>query len=125
MSYSRTRIDENGLEEITISWTSDGSGDASEVLYGLKGFIINVATVPSATAAPTADSDITLKRNTGATSLDVFDGALADRSATNHEQVPAANTGIAVLTHVNGDYTFAVANAGASKEGTCIIRIRG
>lgn len=119
MSIVKTPYKEGGNqstgEKVRISWTSDGSGDFTDSVI-LKGWLVKMVTDPDATAAPTADYDITLIDDRGG---DVLGGAGADRSATTVQYIPTPNASPLAVTYLNGSYTFTVANAGASKAGVC------
>ena len=115
MPATETRL--YATQKIKFEWTSDASGDAVITTTNeYTGSIIEVITVPSATA-PTADYDITI---TDADSIDVLHGNGADRSATLTEYIAEANLG----TVVNSKLTLTVANAGDTKSGTAYVYIR-
>jgi arginase family enzyme len=104
----------------TIAWTSDASGDATAALSQLYGFILKLVTVPSATAAPTDNYDISLVDENG---IDALGGAGADRDTANKEQVAPVLSGGQTPVFLCGDHTFTVANAGNAKSGTVILYI--
>lgn len=107
-------------ERVSVAWTSDGSGNATASLIKLRGWIVKVITYPGS-AAPTDDYDIKLKDSTG---FDVLGSVLNDRDTSNTEQIPTPNSGVSIVTYVNGDYTFDVSNAGSAKNGTCVFYIK-
>jgi len=102
---------------LQMVWVTDGSGNFTATATGasIDGMVILAETIPSATVAPTNLYDITLVNSSG---IDVFGGALTNRSATVAEQtMPLQNanyTGVPVM----GPLTFDVTNAGNSKSGT-------
>jgi len=102
---------------LQMVWTTDGSGNftATDTGYDINGIVILAETVPSGTAAPTNLYDIVLNNESG---IDVFGGALGDRSSTTAEQtmplLDGNHTGVSVM----GPLTFDVTNAGNSKSGT-------
>ena len=95
----------------TVTWESDGSGDATETITGFDGRLFRVVTVPDGTAAPTDDYDVTIVDDDG---LDILNGAGANRDTANAEEIAATG---APCVHY-GDLVVTVANAGASKQGT-------
>jgi hypothetical protein len=108
---------------VQVDWTSTAGGAASDSV-NLYGYLIKAVTVPSGAAAPTALYDITLVD--GLTGLaDSAKGILIDRSATVTEEVYGiAKNSSDVASYpilLCGDYTFTVANAGATKAGTCYL----
>jgi len=107
-------------EIITVSWTSDSSGNADVTVPNMNGFIVSAKTTPSGSAAPTANYDIKLKDSAG---FDVLGSVLNDRSASAVERIPAANSGVVAVAHLHGTYTFDVTNAGNAKAGTCVFRL--
>lgn len=104
-------------EQITIAWTADASGNYTEVIENMKGWIVLMLTRPGG-VAPTSYG-ITLLPTVGYTSLDMLSGVGAGRSATNQERIPDAGNGISLITYVNGDYTFSVSSAGNGGQGVC------
>jgi len=115
--------------KVEIAWTTDGSGnfttiDVDDDTYGIaKDLVGRVCTMgltdPDGTAIPTPSYDIEILDEYG---IDIFGGALNDRHTSNSEQtVPiiAPNTyGSRLIT---GDLQFALANAGNSKQGKCVL----
>ncbi len=103
------------INKVKVTWTSDGSGNASGPL-SLYGYLLKVTTDP--TGAPTALYDITLVDADGSTAaLDALAGLLIDRSGTVPETKYATAAGNSVPIFLGGTYTFTVANAGATKSG--------
>jgi len=104
------------VKVIDIEWTSDSSGDATQVVT-IDGEILRVVTIPGAGGlAPTADYDITIIDED---SFDIMSGDLADRHTSNSESVvPTAR-----VVHY-GAVTVTVANAGDSNAGTIKLYIR-
>jgi hypothetical protein len=121
---------ENGSDVVKhrVSWTSDGSGDASEVSpQSVSGQIERVVFVPSATAAPTNLYDIVLTDEHG---LDVLggQGANLSNSASSHvcpgtPLKDGTTTSVRPMV-VDGALTLTVSNAGASKAGEVILYVR-
>ena len=118
--------------ELTVDWTSSTGGASTTstadinfmtqtVTKVIKGrYLVEVQTVPSSTAAPTADYDIVINDGNGE---DLFDGQLADRSATAAESVfPSANEVNAILPIVS-DLSVVVSGAGDTKKGKVILFI--
>ena len=103
---------------IKCAWTSDASGvvsgTASSKVY--DGQVLELVTVPSATAAPTDLYDLTVLDDN---SLDALAGTGANRSATNTEYVVAS-----LGTVASSKLTITIAAAGAAKQGTVYIWVR-
>lgn len=120
----------NGTDIVkhTITWVSDGSGNAS-VSSGLSvsGKIERVVIVPSTTAAPDALYDVTLVDQD---SIDVLAGQGANLAASGNTQVcpgvplKDGTTTSVVPVVVDGVLTLNVAAAGASKAGKLIVYVR-
>lgn len=104
-------------QKVTISWTSDASGDYTETV-NLYGFIVKVNFNPS--DGPTDNYDVTLIDEDG---IDVLGGAGADRDTSTSECIPTPNTGVAVVGFAYGEVTFTIANAGNAKSGTTTIYV--
>ncbi len=111
MAVIKAEVTGGGLTKITLTWTSDSSGDAT-LVFQMQGAIVRMATNPGSTA-PTDDYDITLVDADG---IDLLAGEGADRDTTVSEQVIPTNTPF----HY-GDVTFTVANAGDTKDGVCVL----
>jgi hypothetical protein len=111
---------ENLANRTTVSWTSNGSGAATETV-SINGTILRFTTNPGSTA-PTDNYDITLTDEDG---YDVLGGAGANRdTATTESFVPQilgsdATTVFPVV--VAGTLTLAITNAGDTKNGTVVI----
>jgi hypothetical protein len=99
-------------ELLTTSWTSDASGNYSEVV-SMKGWLVRLVTDP--TDGPTDNYDLTLI--SALTGLDELEGEGADRDTANSEQLPAFGSGVSVLCYLNGNYTVTIANGGNAKSG--------
>lgn len=123
-----------GIRKVTASWISDDStGAVSGTTGKIVGEIIKAVTVPSGTAAPTANYDITLADEAGVDILAacVAAGRLADRHTSTTEQryffaedIDTAPLAKATHPAVCDKITIAVTNAGNSKAGTIILYIR-
>lgn len=121
---------ENGSDIVkhTFDWVSDASGDA-EVVSGVavSGAIARVVFIPSATAAPTANYDVTLTDSDG---IDVLAGQGANLSDTVSSSVcpgiplKDGTTTSVILTIVDSILTLTVANAGDTKAGKVIVYVR-
>lgn len=98
---------------ITYSFTSDGSGDATEQTKKVSGIVKRAVTNPDNTDTPTAGWDLTIEDEDG---VDVLCGNGADRDAGGtgaSEQAFPCPGNIAVASKL----TFKVANAGNAKKG--------
>ena len=105
------------IQQIVWAWTTDASGDVTATTGGTySGKLLTVVTVPSATAAPTADYDLTV---TDANSVDVLHGGGIDRATATTEYIQEASLGVVA----NSTLTFTVANGGNAKKGTVIVNI--
>ena len=111
-----------------FEWTSDGSGNATVVSeFAVSGAISRVVFIPSASAAPTLNYDVTL---TDSDSIDVLSGQGANLSDTaSYSVCPGiplkdGTTTSTLLVIVNGILTLNVSNAGASKSGKVILYVR-
>lgn len=131
MSFTYQRL--GPVVQVIADWTSDESGDASGTTAPVvHGEIVKGVTVPSSTAAPTADYDITI---TDQNSVDVLGGCqddLSDRHTSNTEEeyflvLDDAETSLAQSLHpvVSDRLTVTVANAGDTKAGTVYLYVRG
>jgi len=101
-------------------WVTDGSGDltATDTAYSIDGIVLLAETVPTASISPAALYDITLTSPNG---IDVFGGALGNRSATAAEHtMPLLNSNYSAVP-VYGALELDVTNAGATKGGTIYI----
>ena len=112
------------VRKISVTWTSDGSGDATVTTKKISGHLLRGVTNPGSTA-PTANYDITLKDSTH--SVDLLGNCgddLANRHTSSTENVEFildehSGTPVGVGLHpcVCDTIDIAVANAGDSKEG--------
>ena len=115
-TYTERKI--GTVKQLKCAWTSDASGNVSGIASSrtYDGQVLMVATVPSASAAPTDLYDLTVLDDNG---LDVLAGAGVDRSATVTQYVVASLGAVAIST-----LTITIANAGISTQGTVYIWVR-
>lgn len=131
--------DENadGIQRVVVDWTSDSAtGAVSGTSKKITGTLLKAVTIPSATAAPSANYDVAIKDEN---SLDVLSGlggvggsapSLANRHASNTEVVHLrASNSLTDLVpgsepHVCDRLTVEVTNAGNSKQGQIILYFR-
>lgn len=113
--------------KLTITWTSDGSGDVSEAISEANMKILigkNLAhfiTDPGVTA-PTDNYDLTLLDAYG---VDVLGAEGMNRDTANSEQsVPALKSGVYGDRIIDTALTFTIAAAGDTKQGTVILYFR-
>lgn len=125
ISYKKNGSD---IVKQTFDWVSDGSGNATVVASQIaSGEIQRVVFVPSTTAAPTANYDITL---TDDKSVDVLAGQGANLGASGNTHVcpglplKDGTTTSVVPIVVDSILTLNVSNAGASKAGSVIVYLR-
>lgn len=119
-----------GIRKVKASWTSDGDGDASGTTRKIVGTLVKAVTVPSGTAAPSANYDITITDDNSVNVLAGCDDDLTDRHTSNTEEVyflvkDHAMTPLAQSLHpkVCNELTVTVANAGDTKSGTLILYV--
>lgn len=101
------------VSTITYTFTTDGSGDASEQTELIWGIIKRVVTNPDDTDTPTAAWDLTIEDEDG---VDILCGNGANRDAGGSgvsEQTFPCPGGLAVASKL----TFTVANGGNTKKG--------
>lgn len=120
----------HAYRKVVVSWTSDGSGDASGTSQKLVGELVKATTNP--TDGPTDNYDITLTDEDGVNILAGCDDDLADRDTTNSEEVyfflkDHAGSPLAQSLHpvICGTVTVTVAAAGATKSGVLNLFLRG
>jgi hypothetical protein len=115
---SVTEAVHGSCKKIRWSWTSDGSGDASEATTkAYDGKLIGLTTDPDGSAAPTDNYDIVITDGDGD---DVLLGAGADRDTANTEHVAEASLGAVAGSKL----TLVVSAAGAAKEGVVVLYVR-
>lgn len=120
-----------GVKKIMIDWTSDDTTGAVSATTGkIVGQLIKVVTDPGATA-PTTLYDIAITDEEGVNVLGNCVDSLADRHASNTEEVyllvsnsAATDPGGNIHPSVCDKLTVAVTNAGNSKQGQIIIYYR-
>lgn len=128
-SMTFTYDEASHIRRVIVDWVSDSAtGAVSGTCKKISGALIKAVTIPSGTAAPTADYDIAI---TDANSVNVLGNCmdnLADRHTANTEEVYFLVSSLAA-TDPNGvvppvvcdALTFAVTAAGNSKAGQIII----
>ena len=107
-----------------LAWVNDSSGDftATANSQGINGVVMMAESIPSGTAVPTDQYDVTLKNDQ---SIDVFGGALGNLSNTTAgETMPLLNGSYGAIP-VMGTLTIDITNAGNSKGGTIRIHYLG
>jgi uncharacterized phage infection (PIP) family protein YhgE len=111
---------DKGVQKITVTWTSDASGNADTTL-NLFGYFLKGVTDP--TDGPTDNYDITLVQD----GADQLTGLLTNRDTTNSEVVYGIAKNSSDIAPVPpflvGDHTFTVAAAGNAKSGVCILYV--
>lgn len=117
------------VRKFIMDWTSDSSGDVTEIPTDghVSGAILRVVTVPSATAAPSDNYDVTCLDENG---VDIFAGQGANRDTANAEHfkpgVPfkdGTTTSTDVIC-IDDILTLTVDNAGDTKQGRVVIYLR-
>jgi hypothetical protein len=116
-----------GITKHAIAWVSDASGNATGDTPVIYGTIFRVAFVPSASAAPTDNYDVTLIDENG---IDILSGqgANQDTSTASHVAplIPATDgtTTTAVPPTVADALSLSVSNAGNAKQGSVVLYVR-
>lgn len=116
-SCTQSLIGAGTYKIMQMVWVTDAAGNftATDTGFDIDGIVLLAETIPSSTVAPTNLYDIVLNNSSG---IDVFGGALGNRSSTTAEQtMPLMNgnyTGVSVM----GPLELDVTNAGNSKSGT-------
>ena len=108
-----TRVRRGGVEEVSISWTSDSSGDFTEAVQ-LHGSLRKIVTNPADASgdAPSDNYDVSLVDKDG---VDVMSGYAADRDTATSEMLHDGSSGFPVV--LSGVHTLTIANAGDTKQG--------
>lgn len=110
MSYGNSK---NGLLRLPIDWTSDASGDVSEVLANYFGYqLLSVQASPGATA-PSDLYDVVINDDEGE---DIMAGELANQSDTTAETYYSDPP-----IPISGVLTVVVSNAGNAKTGKLLL----
>lgn len=113
-----TEATHGSVKKLAFAWTSDGSGDATEVsAEDYDGKVISLTTIPDGAAAPTDNYDVVVNDGDG---HDVLLAAGANRDTANTESVAEASLGAVAGSKL----TVVVSNAGDTKQGTVILYIR-
>jgi len=127
-SVEQSMIGNGSYKIMQMVWVTDGSGDltTTDTAYEINGIVMKADCIPSATAAPTDNYDITLRNTSG---IDVFgdtgpagtegeDGGLANLdTAVAAQNMPIVNA-VRTTVPVMGKLSLDVLNAGNSKGGT-------
>lgn len=118
-SVSFSGKDRQGLREVSIAWTSDDTTGAASGTSSLSytGRLVGVTFISGA-ATPTTGYAVTL---TDVHGRDVLGGAGASVASASTTYVQAVSSGIPLPSFVDTTLTFAVANAGNSKNGTVVL----
>ena len=105
---------------VRVMITSDASGNASGVISGISGTILQVGFKPSATSAPTDLYDLSCVVDSG---VDIFSVIGANLSATvASQETPTTSSGFPFV--VSGDITITATNMGNSKSTILYIYYR-
>lgn len=123
---------EGPIKKVLIDWTSDDTtGAVSGTSRKVSGYLIKAVTDPGA-AAPTASYDIAITDEESVNVLTACDDDLVDRHTSNTEEVyflvkDHAGTPLAqsLRPAVCDKLTFAVTNAGNSKNGQIVLYVDG
>lgn len=115
-----TEVKHTSVKKIIFDWVSDAAaGNASNTTsFPYDGKILALVTIPSGGGtAPTDNYDIAI---TDADSIDVLVAGGQNRDTANTELVAEASLGAVAGSKL----TFAVTNAGNSKQGRAILYLR-
>ncbi len=114
------------IRRICITWEANKDGQVYDPIGPLHGILDRVVTVPDPDNPPTANYDVSLvNRN----ETDVLEGLLANRSASDVEQVfvysasPAADRHAEVM--LSGEYWLKIENARTATSGTVVVYVLG
>jgi hypothetical protein len=118
----------NGDVVVRIAWVSASDGTCSIPIDGTDNddefaiifgkFLKTMRTIPSGTAAPTADYDIVINDTD---SVDLLGGAGADRAADATEEVHCIANSIKWARLIHTDLDIEITNAGDTKAGTIVL----
>jgi hypothetical protein len=110
------------VKQLAIGWTSDASGNVSEVIPLLEGVIQRVEYVPgTAGVQPTNGYNVTLLSIAGIDVLGATGATLSNTTASSSVPIDAT----ALLPYaVAGVHTLTVSGAGNAKSGTVYIYYR-
>ena len=118
----------------SLVWVTDASGNftATATTQNIDGVVMLVEAIPSATAAPGDNYDVTLRNSSGidvmgdsgATGSEAFDGALANLDTAVPSMKKPLLTAVYTDIPVMGPLTLDVFAAGNSKGGTIRIHFR-
>jgi len=112
LTYEDKKPNSKGhIGKVTISWTSDSSGNVNGTYVPFNGFFERIVTNP--TDGPSANYDITLDDADG---LDLANGDLANRHTTTSQAV-VPSKGTYHLVSYRGLIEPKVENAGDTKSG--------
>jgi len=127
-SCTQTIIGNGPYHVYQMVWLTDSSGNfaATSTTQNIDGVVLLVEAVPSATAAPTDNYDVTLRNSqgidvmgdTGAAGSEAYDGALANLDTAVGSETQPLLRGNYGAVPVMGPLTLDVFNAGNSKGGT-------
>ena len=113
-----TEITYPSVKKVKFAWESDASGDADGTTTAVfSGKLIQVTTVPDATAAPSVDNDVVIEASDG---VDLLAGSGADRHTSNTEHIKSADIGAVSASTLK----LVVENAGATKKGIVYVYLR-
>ena len=117
VNYSESRL----IQKVTISWTTNASGDATIDTKRLSGRVVRASFIPSGVDVPTASYTVRINDNDG---IDILSGyGLAGLSATNSTTVtPMAVDSILGQPSsypfvIDGVLSVTVGSAGANTSG--------
>lgn len=102
------------VQVVTLTWTSDASGNVNGTTFGYNGLLMRFCTNPGSTA-PSDNWDFVLN---DADAADVLEGAGADRDTTNSE-----SKALAAPVLLAGTLEPQISNAGNAKNGTIVLYI--
>ena len=113
-----------GFRRYVIAWTSDASSGKVEKSFGdpLRGFILNLGTVPGGTDGPSGGYDITMQDDKG---IEFLEAAGDNKSASASDIVPVKLSNDLAVALAIPSFVFKVDDAGNSKSGTVLLTMKG
>ena len=118
-TYASGIEEHQGFKRLVVAWTSTAGGAVEKTIgLPLGGYVSRLTTIPSGSAAPTDNYDITWEDDQGVDFLQAL-GANRDTANTETAAIQLTN-GLPVPVYAPRT-VFKVATAGNAKSGTAIL----